>query len=96
MLPCDKKGGDAKFQPSFKYFQENAPDCHKGHVKLQWFWFRMKICENLGLIENLCLKLTFPKIGLMRYRLIRILETSFLSPTFRVGHVVEYFLDDKS
>ena len=55
MLPCDKKGGDAKFQPSFKYLQENAPDCHKGHVKLQWFWFRMKICENLGLSENLCL-----------------------------------------
>ena len=52
MLPCDKKGGDAKFQPSFKYFQENAPDCHKGHVKLQWFWFRMKICENLGLSEK--------------------------------------------
>ena len=52
MLPCDKKGGDAKFQPSFKYLQENAPDCHKGHVKLQWFWFRMKICENLGLSEK--------------------------------------------
>ena len=52
MLPCDKKGGDAKFQPSFKYFQENAPDCHKGHVNRM---NRMKICENLGLSENLCL-----------------------------------------
>ena len=51
-VACDKKGGDAKFQPIFKYFQENAPDCHKGHVKLQGFWFRMKICENRGPSEN--------------------------------------------
>ena len=74
MLPCDKKGGDAKFQPSFKYLQENAPDCHKGHVKLQWFWFRMKICENLGLIENLCLSETSSQTRKMRYPAVKLTD----------------------